>query len=272
MSDSCFLSLNETTLFFHTYRFKTPDTKKHRNKELLGWSKGVTQLPVLALPHKKRSKTTASGHSSTNTITALVGPVSSAHTCVATASTMATLVNKLGRKRKHDDLEPNNDEPDVPTTAYGGLQDEDDTLEELAALASPLKAQEAAQKSEASITPALPHPILTHNHESQANVIIEPGITANKRLPKRLGNSSLPDGANDGGKWTVTFRQTYLKYLGGLNEEIWGLSDRETVRVLQTIWNEVYKGNERARVPRLSYVVKRGDAVFQTVKSLLPSL
>jgi hypothetical protein len=271
MFEESFLTLNETTLFFHTYRFKTPDTKKSRNKALRTWSSGVTQPPppALALARGKKPRTTASGHSSTSTPSALVGPVSSARACVLTASTSATLANKLGRKRKHDDLKSDTDEPDVPTTAYGGLQDEDDTLEELAALASPLKPQEAAQKSQVSITPALSHPILSHNCESQSRIIIEPGITANR---KRLGNRSLPNGATDGGKWTVIFRQTFIKYLGGLNDKIWGLDDRETVRVLQTIWNEVYKGNTQAGIPSVSYVVRNGDAVCQIVKLFLPSL
>jgi hypothetical protein len=140
MSESSFLSLNERTLFFHTYRFKTPDTKKNRSKELLQWLKGVVQLPLLAQPHKKKSKTTASGHSSTTTISALIEPVSSTCTCVATALTKVMLVNKPGSKRKYDGLESDNNEPDVPTTAYGSLQDEDNTLKELAALASLLKA------------------------------------------------------------------------------------------------------------------------------------
>jgi hypothetical protein len=64
----------------------------------------------------------------------------------------------------------------------------------------------------------------------------------------------------------VTFKQTFLKYLGGLNENIWGLEDREAIRVLQTIWNEVYKGDKETQEKKLVYVVKKGDAVHKTVK------
>jgi hypothetical protein len=271
MFEESFLTLNETTLFFHTYRFKTPDMKKSRNKALRTWLSGVTQPPppALALAHGKKSRTTASGHSSTSTPSALIGPVSSTHACILTASTSATLANKLGQKRKHNDLKSNTDKLDIPTTAYGGLQDEDDTLEELAALASPLKPQEAAQKSQVSITPALSHPILSHNHESQSHIIIKPGITANQ---KQLSNRSLLNGATNGGKWTVIFRQTFIKYLGGLNDKIWGLDDCEMVHIPQTIWNEVYKGNTQAGIPSVLYVVRNGDAVCQTVKLFLPSL
>ena len=268
-----FLSLNETTLFFHTYRFKTPDTKKNINKSVKAWSKDVSHLPVLALPHGKKSKATASGHHRTNTISTRVKSVSSACTCVGTAATKLSLKRKRGEIESDDnDNNDDDDEPDVPTTVYGGLQDEDDTLEEQAALASPLKAQEAAQKSQVSITPAIFHRILSYNHGSQANIIIEPGITAQTGFLKRLGNKDLPDGATNGGKWTVTFKQTFLRYLGASNENIWDLEPEATVSVLQAIWNEVYKGNKRAGEPEISFVVNKGDAVYQTVKSLLSPL
>jgi hypothetical protein len=64
----------------------------------------------------------------------------------------------------------------------------------------------------------------------------------------------------------VTFKQTFLKYLGGLNEHIWGLENREAIRVLQAIWNEVYQGDEETGEKQLVYVVKRGDAVHKTVE------
>jgi len=43
----------------------------------------------------------------------------------------------------------------------------------------------------------------------------------------------------------VTFRQTFLKYLGGVNQDIWDLEESKTIEVLQAIWNAVYKGNTR---------------------------
>jgi hypothetical protein len=67
----------------------------------------------------------------------------------------------------------------------------------------------------------------------------------------------------------VTFKQTFLKYLGGLNENIWGLEDCEAIRVLQTIWNEVYKGDKETQEKKLVYVVKKGDAVHKTVERYL---
>jgi hypothetical protein len=67
----------------------------------------------------------------------------------------------------------------------------------------------------------------------QAIIIIEPGFSTRvkpgeSRLGGRLGNKGLPEGALDGGKWTVTFRQTFFKYLGDLNQNIWGLEKNKT--------------------------------------------
>jgi hypothetical protein len=60
-------------------------------------------------------------------------------------------------KRQHLDLDdPDISELNVSSTAYGGLEDGDDSLERLAALTSPLKARAAVKINKVSVS-ALSH-------------------------------------------------------------------------------------------------------------------
>jgi hypothetical protein len=64
----------------------------------------------------------------------------------------------------------------------------------------------------------------------------------------------------------MTFKQTFLQYLGGLNKNIWGLEDCKAIWVLQAIWIEVYKGDKKIGEKKVVYVVRKGDAVHKMVK------
>jgi hypothetical protein len=69
----------------------------------------------------------------------------------------ATLQNKLSLKRQHLNLDdPNISELNVSSTAYGGLEDGDDSLEWLAALTSLLKAPAVVKVNKVSMS-ALSH-------------------------------------------------------------------------------------------------------------------
>ncbi len=84
----------------------------------------------------------------------------SARTCavVTSSSTTTTFLNKRSSRRQHvdyDDLKIS--ERNVSLTAYGGLEDGDDSLEWLAALTSPLKGLAAVKLNKVSAVSALSH-------------------------------------------------------------------------------------------------------------------
>jgi hypothetical protein len=74
------------------------------------------------------------------------------------------------------------DELNVLTPVYGGLQDEDDALEELAAVASPMKALASLGKNKVNVMSTVSHFIQHRNCALQANIIIEPGLSTRSNL------------------------------------------------------------------------------------------
>lgn len=98
-----FLCINETTLFFHNRRFDTPLAKKNATR-LVSWAEGLPP-PGPVLNHSSKS---------------------------SRARVVTAPRTKRSLKRIYTERESDIDEPNVPTTVYGGLQDEDDPLEELA--------------------------------------------------------------------------------------------------------------------------------------------
>ena len=159
MLESLILYVNKTTLFFHNRRFETPETKKTISSRIKTWATGVPPPAQVQHLTKRLRPSTASQRSvSTNTSSSLNQGASSAHTCaVVTSSTAVTLRNKHSLKRQHlDHDDPDISELNMPSTAYGGLEDDDDSLEQLAALTSLLKALIAVKESKVN-TSSLSH-------------------------------------------------------------------------------------------------------------------
>ena len=156
MSESLILYVNETTLFFHNRRFETPETKKNVSSRIKTWAQGVPPPAQVQHLAKRLKPSTASQRSiSTSTSSTFNQGASGTHTCaVVTSSTTTAFQNKPSLKRQHLD----SDDPDIsklnmPSTAYGGLEDDDDSLEQLAALISPLKAPIAVKESKVNAPP-----------------------------------------------------------------------------------------------------------------------
>lgn len=126
-SELLLLTLNETTLFFHNRRFDTPDTKKHVRNFVKEWSQSI-DIPT---PPQARKKTTSSIVSST-LVPSTVDPKSRARATVLENSDDPLKPKKKGQHRGKD-AHPTNpvipQEPGVSSSVYGGLEEEDDTLE-----------------------------------------------------------------------------------------------------------------------------------------------
>ena len=159
-----YLDLNATSLFFHNRRFDTPATKKNVPHEIEEWTQR------LAPPPSKRQRTSAAGihpaPSNSNPIpmkTALppTAAITKSNSCaIVVGSTTEVFAGKKksapGTKHRAEDLESVSDAdnegvPTVSNSYYGALdEDEDDTLEEIDAASSPIKALVAARMSKVS--------------------------------------------------------------------------------------------------------------------------
>jgi hypothetical protein len=71
------------------------------------------------------------------------------------------------------------------------------------------------------------------------------------------------------GRWTAVFIPTYLRYLGGVNEDIWAFKRQDTARVLQAIWNKVYEGSAKDGRQKVKFLVEPSTAVYQVVRQLV---
>ncbi|KAH9042281.1 hypothetical protein EDB85DRAFT_1840247, partial [Lactarius pseudohatsudake] len=83
------------------------------------------------------------------------------------------------------------------------------------------------------------------------------------KKPKKRGNGELPNGALDSGRWSAVFIPTFLRYLGGMEKDIWAFKRRDTVHVLQAIWNTVYAGSTDRGMPKVKHMVEIGSAVHE---------
>jgi len=164
-----YLVINATSLFFHNRRFETPATKKNVPNEIEEWVQG------LAPPPSKRQRISAASsiqstpsniHSASlnaNPIPMKTAPPPTAAIAKSTSCaivigpTTEVLARKkksaLGTKRRAEDLESvsnaNNEGTRMVSNSYYGEldEDEDDTLEQIDAASSPIKALVAAQMS-----------------------------------------------------------------------------------------------------------------------------
>jgi hypothetical protein len=161
--------------------------------------------------------------------------------------------------RQPVDLASAVEEVDLPSTLYGGLQDEDDAAEQKAAVASPERPRAAAKKSKVSLMLIVLYKTFSLIYFSQASLKVQSQITATAR------NSSLPPGARELNRWTRYFLPTVVKYVGGGQNDIWTLDERETMSILQEIWNRVYSGENPIGGTKVIHVV--GSGVYSVVSS-----
>jgi len=162
MSESPIFYVNEMILFFHDCRFETPEAKKNAASKIKTWIQGVPP-PTYAQRLANRLNPPAatslrSISASTNSI--LNQDARSTRTCavVTSSSTTTTFLNKHSSRRHHvdhDNLEIS--KRNVSSTAYGGLEDGNDSLEWLAALTSPLKGPAVVKLNKVSAVSALSH-------------------------------------------------------------------------------------------------------------------
>ncbi|KAH9023365.1 hypothetical protein EDB84DRAFT_1440984 [Lactarius hengduanensis] len=131
--------------------------------------------------------------------------------------------------------------------APGGMDDNyDDALEQAAAVLSPLGAPAATQRN-------------------KKNLDIRTGIASPNRTkkPKKRNNSELPSGALDAGRWSGVFIPTFLRYLGGMEKDIWAFKRKDAVHVLQAVWNTVYAGSTDGSMSKIKHLVEIGGTVHE---------
>ena len=186
MSEPPFLCINETTLFFHNRRFDTPLAKKNTTRLVLWANEVPPPGPVLRLENKLKTSTASQHSAGTSVPSTLNHSSKSSRARVVTTPTTTALGTKRSLKRKVTECQSDIDEP---MTADGGLQDEDNALDELATVASPMKAR-AAEKNKANVMFAVSRFIPPHR-----------GTTVHHRLISKLSadfqlksNPGIPEG------------------------------------------------------------------------------
>ncbi|KAH9014676.1 hypothetical protein EDB84DRAFT_1277593 [Lactarius hengduanensis] len=99
----------------------------------------------------------------------------------------------------------------------------------------------------------------------QKNLDIRTGIASPNRTkkPKKRTNNELPGGALDAGRWSGIFIPTFLRYLGGMEKDIWAFKRKDAVHVLQAVWNTVYAGSTDGSIPKIKHLVEIGGAVHE---------
>ncbi|KAH8988445.1 hypothetical protein EDB86DRAFT_3081572 [Lactarius hatsudake] len=210
--------------------FDIPDTKKNINASVANWRHCLSP-PNSPPPDLKKTEG------------------SSASCAIVSTSTSNVLAKPARRaKRRYEELESASDASDkVEGMALGGMDDDyDDALEQAAAVLSPLRAPAAAQKNKKSLD-------------------IRTGIASPTRTkkPKKRNNSELPGGALDSGRWSGVFIPTFLRYLGGMEKDIWAFKQQNAVHVLQAIWNTVYAGSTNGSMSKIKHLVEIGGAVHE---------
>ncbi|KAH9013394.1 hypothetical protein EDB85DRAFT_2141408 [Lactarius pseudohatsudake] len=231
LSFSSLFILNELSLFFHNRRFETPDAKKNINTTVATWVHGIS--PPNSPPPKKQKSVSAKLSIVISKVSTKAKTTSgkSASCAIVSTSTTNVLAKPVRRaKRRHEELESSSDsesDGEVEGGVLGGMDnDYDDAMEQAAAALSPMKASAAAQRNKNSL-----------------NICTGIAGPTQTKKPKKRGNGELPNGALDSGRWSAVFIPTFLRYLGGMEKDIWAFKRRDTVHVLQAIWNTVYAGS-----------------------------
>jgi hypothetical protein len=145
--------LNEISLFFHDRRIETPPTKKNITSQIEEWAQAVPPPPK-----KLRSSGPGSVSSRISSVVAKSTTTKSTSCAVASASTSDVFQKPVPRaKRRVEEVESKvESESDcdeyLPSTTFGGLdEDEDDMEERAAAVASPVRASAATQLNKVSV-------------------------------------------------------------------------------------------------------------------------
>src|ERR1700730_18593845 len=149
--------INRTSLFFHNRRFETPDTKKNIENEVQAWCQGLESPPppkrLQASSNMGSTASKANSNSAAVPVRAFTSTTESDCCAVIVGSSTEVLKKQptRGTKRRADELESHSEyvpTDDEATAPYGGLgEDEDDSLEQAAAVASPVKPSDAAKMS-----------------------------------------------------------------------------------------------------------------------------
>ncbi|KAH9021770.1 hypothetical protein EDB85DRAFT_2152145 [Lactarius pseudohatsudake] len=231
--------------------FDAPDTKKNMNSTVANWHHRLSP-PNSPPPNSKKRKVQsvkASTIVSKVTSKAKTTSAKSASCAVVSTSTSSVLAKPARRaKRRYEELESASDASgEVEEMAPGGMDDDyDDALEQAAAVLSPLGAPAAAQRN-------------------KKNLDIRTGIASPNRTkkPKKRNNSELPGGALDAGRWSGVFIPTFLRYLGGMEKDIWAFKRKDAVHVLQAVWNTVYAGSTDGSMSKIKHLVEIGGAVHE---------
>ncbi|KAH9022626.1 hypothetical protein EDB85DRAFT_1895155 [Lactarius pseudohatsudake] len=231
--------------------FDAPDTKKNINSTVANWRHRLSP-PNSPPPNSKKRKVQsvkASTIVSKVTSKAKTTSAKSASCAVVSTSTSSVLAKPARRaKRRYEELESASDASgEVEEMAPGGMDDDyDDALEQAAAVLSPLGAPAAAQRN-------------------KKNLDIRTGIASPNRTkkPKKRNNSELPGGALDAGRWSGVFIPTFLRYLGGVEKDIWAFKRKDAVHVLQAVWNTVYAGSTDGSMSKIKHLVEIGGAVHE---------
>ncbi|KAH9007489.1 hypothetical protein EDB85DRAFT_2165508 [Lactarius pseudohatsudake] len=200
--------------------FDTPDAKININASVSNWRHRLSP-PNSPPPNSKRQKVQsvkASTIVSKVTSKAKTTSAKSASCAVVSTSTSSVLAKPAHRaKHRYKELESASDASDeVEGMAPGGMDnDYDDALEQAAAVLSPLGAQAAAQRNKVQ------------------NLDIRTGIASpnQTKKPKKRTNNELPGGALDAGRWSGIFIPTFLRYLGGMEKDIWAFKRKDAVHV-----------------------------------------
>ncbi|KAH9010527.1 hypothetical protein EDB84DRAFT_1583677 [Lactarius hengduanensis] len=231
--------------------FETPDAKKNINTTVVTWVHGIS--PPNSPPPKKQKSVSAKPSIVISKVSTKAKTTSgkSASCAIVSTSTTNVLAKPVRRaKRRHEELESSSDsesDGEVEGGVLGGMDDDyDDAMEQAAAALSPMKASAAAQRNKNSLD-------------------IRTGIAGptQTKKPKKRGNGELPNGALDSGRWSAVFIPTFLRYLGGMEKDIWAFKRRDTVHVLQAIWNTVYAGSTDRGMPKVKHMVEIGGAVHE---------
>ncbi|KAH9013949.1 hypothetical protein EDB85DRAFT_1899439 [Lactarius pseudohatsudake] len=222
--------------------FNTPDAKININASVSNWRHRLSP-PNSPPPNSKRQKVQsvkASTIVSKVTSKAKTTSAKSASCAVVSTSTSSVLAKLACRaKHRYEELESASDASDeVEGMAPGGMDDDyDDALEQAAAVSSPLGAQAAAQRN-----------------KSQSN-----------KETEEANQQRTPGGALDAGRWSGIFIPTFLRYLGGMEKDIWAFKRKDAVHVLQAVWNTVYAGSTDGSIPKIKHLVEIGGAMHEVV-------
>ncbi|KAH8997212.1 hypothetical protein EDB86DRAFT_3076798 [Lactarius hatsudake] len=220
--------------------FDIPDTKKNINASVANWRHRLSppNSPPPDLKKQKVLSVKAGTIVSKVTSKAKSTSAKSASCAIVSTSTSNVLAKPARRaKRRYEELESASDASDeVEGMALGGMDDDyDDALEQAAAVLSPLRAPAAAQKNKKSLD-------------------IRTGI-ASPHSNKETEEAKQ--------QWSGVFIPTFLRYLGGMEKDIWAFKRQNAVHVLQAIWNTVYAGSTNGSMSKIKHLVEIGGAVHE---------